>query len=136
MFFRLLLPALALLRPERAAARRAASYGPIAGSPPQVLPCNPASPAQQWLTNSASGGGLQLSATIVYANRSCLMSTKAGVTVISVGSMSGTNQRSANLTRSLVLHSLPTPGDRQGRTRRYDNKRLSQTCCSDHTAVD
>jgi len=61
--------ALAPLAP--AAARRAAAYGPVAGSPPQVLPCDAASPAQQWRANAAAGGE-QLTATIVYSNRSCL----------------------------------------------------------------
>lgn len=55
-----------------ATARRASVYGPVAGSPPQILPCDASSPAQQWLTNAAPGGGVQLTATIVYANRSCL----------------------------------------------------------------
>jgi hypothetical protein len=54
------------------AARRAAAYGPMSGSPPQILPCDAASPAQQWRENAAPGGGVQLTATIVYANRSCL----------------------------------------------------------------
>lgn len=53
-------------------ALRVDSYGPIAGSPPQILPCDPTSTAQQWLVNEAPGGGWQLTATIVYANRSCL----------------------------------------------------------------
>ena len=54
------------------AARRASAYGPIAGSPPQILPCDASSPAQQWRANAAAGGGVQLTATIVSANRSCL----------------------------------------------------------------
>lgn len=53
-------------------ASRAKSYGPMAGSPPQILPCNSNSTAQQWLVNRAPGNGFQLTATIVYSNRSCL----------------------------------------------------------------